>query len=240
MLDSGAYGNVTAQQSYLTFTSSILQNARASDIDSACTLTATVSMDPAVFENRLQNEICNGPGNCIFRGISVGPGSLAYASGGLINCPSGCGGTFRVAQIGLCAVGPGQAVLHWQFHPPDPITRDTEIVDHDSNLVHDPALFTDYVINVEGAPTSTPTDTPTPVRVMRGHVTWEGRPAQPNPLQQLPISLTLRLASGGPYYDYPYQNTDASGYFTVPVSGLPEGTYNWRVRDPQYLANSGR
>jgi hypothetical protein len=70
-------------------------------------------------------------------------------------------------------------------------------------------------------------------------VTWEGRPAQPNPLQELPISLTLRLASGGPYYDYPYQNTDASGYFTVSVAGLPAGTYNWRVKNPQYLANSG-
>ena len=45
--------------------------------------------------------------------------------------------------------------------------------------------------------------------------------------------------SGGPYIDYPYENTDGRGYFTVSVAGLPNGTYEWRVKGPQYLANSG-
>src|SRR5438034_588293 len=68
-----------------------------------------------------------------------------------------CGGTFRVTQIGLCSVDAGQAVLHWQFSTSAPVTRDTEIINSDNNLVHNPALFTDYIINV-----TTPTNTPTP------------------------------------------------------------------------------
>jgi hypothetical protein len=70
-----------------------------------------------------------------------------------------------------------------------------------------------------------------------GHVTWQGRPAQPNTLQQLPITLTVKL--GATEADYPSQTTDASGFFTVSVAGLPAGTYNWRVKGPKYLANSG-
>jgi hypothetical protein len=67
-------------------------------------------------------------------------------------------------------------------------------------------------------------------------VTWQGRPAQPNALQQLPITLTLK--SGTTEVNYPVQNTDASGFFTQVVT-LPNGTYGWRVKDPQYLANAG-
>ena len=33
--------------------------------------------------------------------------------------------------------------------------------------------------------------------------------------------------------------TDASGSFTVTVTSQPDGVYNWRVKGPQYLANSG-
>src|SRR3954468_17786552 len=69
-----------------------------------------------------------------------------------------------------------------------------------------------------------------------GHVTWQGRPAQPNALQQLPITLTLK--SGTTEINYPIQNTDASGFFTQVVT-LPNGSYNWRVKGPLYLANSG-
>jgi hypothetical protein len=67
-------------------------------------------------------------------------------------------------------------------------------------------------------------------------------------LQQLPITLTLR--SVATEVDYPVQTTDASGFFTVSVGGLPSGTYNWRVKSAQvgptpaqyntgYLATSG-
>ena len=81
----------------------------------------------------LQNEVCNGPGACIFRGILNKPGDFAYASGA-INNPA-AGGIFRVAQVGICVVGNGIGTLHWQFSPPAPITRDTEIVDENGNLV---------------------------------------------------------------------------------------------------------
>jgi hypothetical protein len=70
-----------------------------------------------------------------------------------------------------------------------------------------------------------------------GHVTWQGRPAQPNALQQLPITLTLKSASTE--INYPTQNTDASGFFTVSVGSLAPGIYNWRVKGPKFLANSG-
>src|SRR5205814_3283592 len=55
----------------------------------------------------------------------------------------------------------------------------------------------------------------------------------------LPITLSLRLSSGGPDNEYTDMNTDASGFFTASVTGLPSGLYNWRVKDPKYLANAG-
>jgi hypothetical protein len=72
---------------------------------------------------------------------------------------------------------------------------------------------------------------------LTGHVTWQGPPAQPNVKQQLPVTITLKL--GSTEANYAPQNTDASGFFTVPVGGLAPGTYNWRVKGPKYLANSG-
>ena len=66
---------------------------------------------------------------------------------------------------------------------------------------------------------------------------WQGRPPQPHALQQLPITLTLK--SGATEVNYPSQSTDASGFFTVSVAGMPNGSYNWRVKGPKYLANSG-
>src|SRR5207249_3676405 len=131
-----------------------------------------------------------------------------YSSARDWDSPEGFGGRFRVAMVGLCATAPGQAVLHWQFTPPDPLNRDTEILDEAAEIVNDPALYNDYVINIV-APTDTPTPTSTPG--LLGHATWEGREAQPNPSQELPISLTLHLTTGGPYIEYPLQNTDANG-----------------------------
>jgi hypothetical protein len=84
--------------------------------------------------------------------------------------------------------------------------------------------------------TATPTITNTPQARIVGHVTWQGRPAQPNALEQLPITLTLR--SGTTEVNYPLQTTDASGFFTVSVSGLPNGTYNWRVKGPDGVLKS--
>src|SRR4029077_10501113 len=42
-----------------------------------------------------------------------------------------------------------------------------------------------------------------------------------------------------PDNEYTGMTTDADGYFTATVTGLPPGLYNWRVKDPKYLANGG-
>jgi hypothetical protein len=172
---NAAPNGLTAQQSYLTFTFQTMQNGRVSTIGAGCTLTNTATNDLTVFDANLQNEICNGPGNCVFRGITVGPGSIGYASGALSNCPEGCPDAsfpdpvFRVGQIGICATNAGLAVMHWQFSPPAPPTRDTELVSFSGDLAHNPALFTDYTFCVgapgscAATPTAGPTNTNTPV-----------------------------------------------------------------------------
>ncbi len=92
-------------------------------------------------------------------------------------------------------------------------------------------------------PTHTPSATPpvtstaTPGPVLVGHVLWQGRPSQPDPLHQLPITLTLH--SGATAVTYPNLTTDAGGVFTVPVGLLPAGEYAWWVKGPQYLATAG-
>lgn len=235
-LNAASHPDALAQQSYITFTNRLIKNARVSSITTTCTLSDRVTADNTVFDADLQNEVCNGAGpngdwDCFVGHQVVPAGWFAYASGALNNPPAG--GYFRVAQVGLCAVAPGQAVLHWQFSPPAPVTRDTEIADVNYNVISDRTLFTDYIINIV-----TPTSTPTPVpALLVGHVDWQGRPVQPSALQQLPITLTLKM--GSTEINFPSQNTDASGFFTVPVGGLPSGTYSWRVEGPKYLANSG-
>jgi hypothetical protein len=47
------------------------------------------------------------------------------------------------------------------------------------------------------------------------------------------------LRSGATVANFPDRTTDASGFFTVPVGGLPNGTYNWWAKGPQFLANAG-
>lgn len=86
------------------------------------------------------------------------------------------------------------------------------------------------------SPTITPTPTATETVMVVSHVVWQGRPGQPNPLQQLPITLTLK--SGDNEINYPAQTTDMSGYFTV-TAPSDVGSYRWRVKSPMYLANSG-
>ena len=73
--------------------------------------------------------------------------------------------------------------------------------------------------------------------VLQGHVTWEGRPAQPHAANQLPITLTLKM--GATVANYPDRVTDANGVFTVPVGTLPNGVYTWWVKGPRWLAASG-
>src|SRR5205085_10146775 len=101
---------LTAQQSYMTFTYQTIQNARVSGIATGCVPTNTVTADISIFDAPLQNEVCDGPNPCNFRGTIVDPGSFGFASGALQNCPNGCpdpnGGPpfdqhpFRIAQVG--------------------------------------------------------------------------------------------------------------------------------------------
>src|SRR5207249_653391 len=139
MINTGGF-TVGAQQAYLTFTYQLLDNVSATA--TSCTLANIVTPDLAVFEAVLQNEVCNGPNPCVFRGSTVGPGSIAFASGAFINPPYG-GPDFEVARVAFCATHPGRAVLHWQFSPPNPVTRDTEVVDNDVQIVNDPNCYED-------------------------------------------------------------------------------------------------
>jgi hypothetical protein len=100
-----------------------------------------------------------------------------------------------------------------------------------------PSLTPTDTATLTVTPTATATATAGSQAYLSGHVTWQGRPAQPHALQQMPITLTLR--SSTIEVNYPAQNTDASGFFTVPVSTMPSGAYNWRVKGPKFLANAG-
>src|SRR5207248_3716925 len=123
MVNMGSVPDGVVVQSYMTFTSSILRNARADSIATSCASASQVTGDFTTFDFLMQNAVCNGPAPCTFGGMTVDAGSLGYAPGALTTCPSGCSGTFRVAQIGWCAVAPGQAVPHWQFSPSAPPNR---------------------------------------------------------------------------------------------------------------------
>src|SRR5439155_12761505 len=115
---------------YLTFTNSLLQNVLVGS--GGCgVLTNTLTPDTSTFDSVLQNEVCNGPGTCTFRGQPTNPGSIAFASGALTH--PNPNGDFRVAQEAFCATAVGDAVLHWQFSPPDPVTRDSTVVDQFGN-----------------------------------------------------------------------------------------------------------
>lgn len=72
--------------------------------------------------------------------------------------------------------------------------------------------------------------------VLVGHVVWQGRGIQPNDLQQLPLTLTLK--SDDVEVDYSVTTTDAYGFFSQTVN-LPTGAYNWRIKSPKYLASAG-
>lgn len=252
---------VAGQQVYLQYDAGLLQNVNASS--DGCTLTNTVTLDSTVFDAQLQNEVCNGPGNCLFRGVTVKGGDINFASGVLNNSPYS-GAPFRVAQVAFCASAPGETVLYWRFTPADPLTRDTQIENSLGLNVANQGCYADYHLIITGEPwtptntplatntptntgtptntptyTNTPTNTPTATSpaVLVGHVAWEGPAAQPSSRQQLPITLTLKL--GTTEANYTGLTTDAAGFFTVPVHTLPNDLYSWRVKGPRYLATSG-
>src|SRR4051812_40648068 len=81
-----------------------------------------------------------------------------------------------------------------------------------------------------------PPPTGTPAALLVGHVTWQGPLPQPSTHQQLPLTLTLHLDTN-PDINYTGLTTDSSGFFTVTVTGLTNGTYTWRAKGPKYLAD---
>jgi hypothetical protein len=125
---------VTAAQSYLTFTNDLFEIVDSDVITTICTINQQVNAILSTLDASLQNEVCNSEvGGCVFRGVPVANGSIAYAGGALNNCPNGCPDPgrpfpqnttpFRIADIGICTTKPGTAVLHFQFSPPAPATR---------------------------------------------------------------------------------------------------------------------
>lgn len=219
LLINGGTHAIRGQQSYMTFPTTLLQNIL---VGSGGTVTNTVSPDTTSLDTVLQNQVCNTPTPCTFGNLTAPGGSIAYASGALTG-PAATG-DFRVAQMAFAANQVGTATVHWQFSPPDPANRNSQINDDSNNVVSGPTLYQDYVINIVHA-------------VFTGHVTWEGRPAQPNALQVLPITLTL--TQGANTFNFTGLTTDQNGNFSVNVDNLPDGTYTWRVKGTQSLSTSG-
>ncbi len=86
--------------------------------------------------------------------------------------------------------------------------------------------------------TFTPTVTSTPrIANLIGHVIWQGRTSGTS-ANQVPVTLTLK--QGTLEVNYLSRNTDVSGFFTTSVAGLPNGTYNYRIKGVKYLASSGQ
>jgi hypothetical protein len=218
LLVNGGTHDIQAQQSYLTFPTTLLQNVDVS----AHTLANTVTPDLTSLGNVLQNQVCNTSTPCTFGNLVAPAGSIAFASGAL-NGPAP-NGDFRVAQVAFAANQIGDANVHWQFSPPDPANRNSQINDSNNNVVSDNTLYADYTIHIVHA-------------MFTGHVVWEGRPSQPSSLQDLPLTLTL--TQGANTYTFAGLTTDDNGNFSVIVDNLPDGMYTWRVKGPQYLSTSG-
>jgi hypothetical protein len=209
LVNAGSHPAV-AQQSYLTFPAAQLQNVNPT----TGLPSSTVTQDSGTFPTLLQNVVNNTTGE------------IAFASGMTAQpppAPPGAPGDFRVAQVTFAANTLGDATVHWQFSPPDPANRNSKISDA-ASVVSDRTLYQDYVIHVV-----TPQFT--------GHVFWQGRSAQPNSNQVLPLDLTL--TNTGTDYHFNGLTTDANGNFTVALPTMPNGTYAWRVKGPTYLSTSG-
>src|SRR5207249_1229299 len=89
MVNMGSVPDGVAMQSYMTFTSSLLQHARVSSIASSCVPTNSVTPDSTTFDFTMQLGVCNGPAPCNFGRGTVDAGSFAHAQGALSNPPTG-------------------------------------------------------------------------------------------------------------------------------------------------------
>lgn len=129
-------------------------------------------------------------------------------------------GTMGAALYGIAAVSPDD-VWAVGYH-------------YDESVGTDRALFERY--NDPCAP-PTPTHTPTPIPpgVVEGHLTWHGI-AQPHN-RNTGITATLSICVDGVAHDFTV-STGITGSFTV-NTGLPSGTYNWRLKGHKSLATAG-
>jgi S-layer homology domain len=229
MISSGAH-NVVAAQSYLTFTTPMLHivDASATSCDPVTTLTA----DRGTFDTVLQNEVCNGPANCNFRGNPVDAGSIAFASA---SSQGGVHGDFSVAHFALCATSPGTAVLRWQFSPPAPPNRHSAVMDASNDVASsmDHSLYVDYVIHVGPTGTLEPTHTPQPTGTAGGPPTATRTPVEFTDVhpsdyfyEAVRYLSTRGVISG--YLDgtfRPYNNTTRGQLCKIVVLGYGVGIY---------------
>lgn len=210
LVNTGSNQDTTATQNYITFDGSVLQVV--SPGGNNCTPSGTVAADTTTFDTVLQNNACNGPHPCESGGLEVPAGTISYASGVMVNCPQGCGGDFRVASVTFCAINGGRATIHWQFSPPAPTTRDSEILNLNGDFVHNPSLYRDYVINVSG-PTATP-----------GPPTWTPVPAPTATPTALPPAGCNMNFGDVPSSD-PFYSVIQSMYCSRVISGYSDGTF---------------
>jgi hypothetical protein len=236
-VNTGSNSNVTAAQNYILFDNPNAPNSVLKVLPSASASCSSIPAEPTVtadhttFDTVLQNEVCNGPGACILRGVYTLPGMLAFASGALNNCPNGCGpGDFRIASITFCAANGGTGRLQWQFAPQAPPTRDSEVIDINSQPVQNRALYADYVITVNG-PTATPDRNATPLYTPTGAPQATQPPTPRSNPTSPPANCTMSF--------HDVQTTDEfyshikNIYCRRIVSGYSDGTFrqwDWTMR----------
>jgi hypothetical protein len=87
-------------------------------------------------------------------------------------------------------------------------------------------------------PTLTPTPAVTPVLVV--HILFQGIPT-PNTVKYITdtVTTTLRLTGGGPDIEYAAVGPDGSGFYTIPVTTVPNGTYTIRAKGLKNLSSGG-
>jgi hypothetical protein len=181
---------IVAAQQYMTFTHTILQNVTAGG--PSCAPSNAITSDTTSLETVLQNEVCNGGQPCDFGGATAPPGSIAYASAAFQNAPRT--GNFRVARLAFCANTAGRAVVRWELPPSSRPDRQSEIADVNSQVVSNPALYANMIIDVVGGAT-TPTATSTSTSVPTSTATVTSVPSSTSTRTSTSTSTTVPTAT---------------------------------------------
>jgi hypothetical protein len=155
LLIHGGAGAVVAAQNYLTFPSDMVRVVDPTT--RSCDEVAAISEDTTVFDRVLQNEVCNGPVPCLFRGNLAPPGSIAFASAAYANPPAR--GDFHVARIAFCGERTGTITLRWEFSPQAPPHRNSAVLGQGNTLADNRALYSDFAFEIGGSGTPVATST---------------------------------------------------------------------------------